>query len=147
MLLARRAYPVNRFDSFRRDMDRLFKEIEGGLSDWSPFGMRAFPPLNIWDDGHALHAEAELPGFKLDDVEITVMGKELTIKGKRHVAAGEKTTYHRRERMTGEFSRTVTLPVDIDSGKVEAALKDGVLTIVLPKAETARARKIEVKSA
>jgi HSP20 family protein len=73
------------------------------------------------------------------------MGDELTIKGHRKPMAGEKLTYHRQERGTGEFTRLLTLPVEIDADTVEAVLQDGVLTITLPKEEAAKPRQIEVK--
>jgi HSP20 family protein len=128
-------------------MDRLFKDFQNGFGDLWPLDERALPALNIWDDGQRLHAEAEVPGFKMDDIEVSVMGNQLTIKGHRGFETQEGTTFHRRERRTGEFTRSLTLPVDVDPDKVEATLADGVLTVVMPKAEAALARKIAVKKA
>jgi HSP20 family protein len=71
----------------------------------------------------------------------------LTVKGRREFSTEEGTVFHRRERRTGEFTRTLTLPVDVDPDKVEATLKDGVLTVVMPKSKAALARKIAVKPA
>ena len=88
---------------------------------------------------------SEIPGVTQEDLEILVVGNELTIKGRRGTAEEEDASYHRRERGTGEFSRTVTLPVDIKAEAVDATLKDGVLTLSLPKADEARPRKITVK--
>jgi HSP20 family protein len=147
MFLARRGFPITRFDTFRRNLDQLFKEFQSGFGDTWPLDQRAFPALNIWDDGQKLYAEAELPGFSMDDIEVSVMGSQLTVKGRREFRKEEGTTYHRRERYTGEFTRSLTLPTDVDPDKVEASLKDGVLTVVMPKAETAKARKIKVKTA
>jgi HSP20 family protein len=93
-----------------------------------------------------LHAEAELPGVSMEDIEVMVVGNELTIRGQRRPRPADNVNFHRRERGTGEFSRTVTLPFDIDQNKVEAILKNGILTVVLPKAETAKPRKIKVRS-
>ena len=104
-----------------------------------------YPPLNLWDDGESFHAEAELPGFKIEDIELSVAGGELQISGKRAIEAKEGWTLHRQERAAGEFSRTITFPAEIDADKVQAALHDGVLSIVLPKAPSAKPRKIEVK--
>lgn len=104
-----------------------------------------YPTLNIWDDGERFHAEAELPGFKIEDVELVVAGSQVQIRGRRTFEAKEGWTLHRRERASGEFSRTVTFPAEIHADKVQAALKDGVLSITLPKAPSAKPRKIEVK--
>ena len=104
-----------------------------------------YPPLNLWDDGESFHAEAELPGFKIEDIELSVAGCEFQICGKRAIQAKEGWTLHRQERADGEFSRTITFPAEIDADKVQAALRDGVLSVTLPKAPSAKPRKIEVK--
>lgn len=91
--------------------------------------------------------EADVPGFKMEDLEVSVVADQLTIKGRREFPTEEGTTFHRRERRAGEFTRTLTLPAEVDADKIEATLKNGVLTVVMPKAEAARTRKITVKSA
>jgi HSP20 family protein len=83
----------------------------------------------------------------MKDLEILIQGNELTIKGRRQTIDGDDVQYHRRERGTGEFARFVTLPMEVNAEQVEATLKDGVLTIVMPKSAMARARKITVKTA
>lgn len=132
--------------TFGRQLDRLFQEAfdEVGVPTFGPGG---FPALNVWDDGDNLNAEAEVPGMKLEDIEIYVVGNELSLKGQRVIDRGENDTFHRRERFTGRFERSVTLPVKVDAENVKATLRDGVLSIALPKAPEARARKIEVRSA
>ena len=82
----------------------------------------------------------------MEDVEVNVVGDELSVKGQRKPAKGENLTYHRQERETGEFSRFLTLPTAVNAEKVEAVLRDGVLTITLPKAEGAKPKRIEVKT-
>jgi len=104
-----------------------------------------YPTLNVWDDGERFHAEAELPGFKIEDVELFVAGPQVQIRGRRTFEPREGWTFHRRERASGEFSRTVTFPAEIDADTVQAALKDGILSVTLPKAPSAKPRKIEVK--
>ena len=84
--------------------------------------------------------------MRLEDLEVLVHGHELTIKGHRKPVDGEKAIYHRRERTLGEFSRFLTLPVEIDADAVEADLKDGVLTVIMPKAARAKARRIAVQA-
>jgi HSP20 family protein len=107
---------------------------------------RSFPAVNVWENEEMLFAEAEVPGLKLDDLEISVTGNELSIKGQRREEEQEGVTYHRRERGTGSFRGVVRLPVDVDVNKVEARLANGVLTIELPKAPSAKPRKIELKA-
>jgi HSP20 family protein len=131
----------------RREMDRLFNGFLGPEQFNPASGPRAFPALNVWEDSECLFAEAEVPGLNMKDLEILIQGNELTIKGQRQTIGGEDVQYHRRERGTGEFARFVTLPMEVNADKVEATLKDGVLTIMMPKTEVARARKIAVKTA
>jgi HSP20 family protein len=106
---------------------------------------RVFPALNVWEDGDRFYAEAEVPGVKMDDMEIYASGNELTVRGQRKPLEDNEVTYHRQERGGGEFSRVITLPAEVNADKVEATLKNGVLTVMLPKAEAARMRKIQVK--
>jgi len=143
---------MNRWDPFhqlRDEMSRLLDDFSQtaplvGRLGWRPAGV--FPALNVWEDEQCLYAEAELPGFRMEDLEVSVAGNELSIKGERKNEHQEKGAYHRRERAAGLFNRVLRLPVDIDAGKVEATLKDGVLFITLPKAEQAKPRKVQVKA-
>jgi len=105
-----------------------------------------FPALNVWADDENLFVEAEIPGVKAEDLETYAVGKELTIKGRRFLPSDGNQTFHRQERGNGEFTRILTLPVDVETEKVHAALRDGVLTLTLPKAKAAKPRKIEVKA-
>lgn len=137
--------PRSAFTELRREMDRLFDGYLG--SNGHRLRPAAYPALNVWEHEDDLYAEAELPGVPMEDLEIYVVGNELTIKGQRKCACDDGAACHRQERGAGPFSRTLTLPVDIDPNKVEASLTGGVLTIKLPKAEAARPKKIEVKTA
>jgi HSP20 family protein len=109
------------------------------------FGQPAFPAINVWESENALHAELELPGLSMQDLEVSVKDSELSIKGEFKDKAAKGATYHRRERSQGSFQRVLRLPVGVDADKVEARLENGVLSIDLPKAEAAKARKIEIK--
>jgi HSP20 family protein len=135
----------------RDEMDRLFEQFFGDyepFQTWDPFSLRRFPALNLWQTDDNVLVEAELPGLTEKDIDVTVNGSELTIKGERPVLESrEGTTVHRHERGTGAFNRVIHLPVDIDEEKVEATCDSGVLTITLPKAPVARARHIPVKTA
>ena len=147
MFLTRTRLPMSPFHTLRRDFERLFDELNGSVSNGRWSNARPFPALNVWEDGDHLYAEAEVPGFRMKDLEILVHGNELTIKGRRGFEISDDHVFHRRERGVGEFTRVLTLPVEADADRVKAALKDGVLTVTLPKAQHARARKIEVKAA
>jgi HSP20 family protein len=135
------ANPVHRL---REEMDHLFDNIFGAATAGLTYA-RGYPALNVWEDDGNLYAEAEVPGLTMDNLEVFVVGDELTIKGERK-QADSNATYHRRERGVGQFSRTLRLPMPIDADKVEASLKDGVLSVRMPKAEAARPRKIEVRT-
>lgn len=140
-------YPVNRL---RGEMERLFDEFSRefpSIGRVAGLHGRGFPSINVWEDAQALRVEAEVPGMKMEDLEVTVMGNELTLKGRRGNGTPQDVTYHRRERGTGEFSRTIRLLVNVAPDKVVASLVDGVLTVTLPKAEEAKPRKIEVRVA
>jgi HSP20 family protein len=138
--------PPNRVDELRRDLDRLFNAFDAGLPRRAFARATGYPAMNIWDAGDRLCVEAELPGVNKDDLEILAVGNELTIKGKRGPVEGQ-WTYHRHERGVGEFARSITLPSEVDAGRVEAVMNDGVLRIHLPKAEAAKPRQITVKTA
>ena len=129
-------------ETFRHDMNNWFSDVFENTG----YQARTFPGLNIWESNDVLYAEAELPGVPMEDIEVMVVGNELTIRGQRRPQASENVNYHRCERGTGEFSRTMTLPYDIEQGKVEATLKDGILTVVMPKVEAAKPRKIQVRA-
>lgn len=106
----------------------------------------SYPAINIWQDDQQMLLEAELPGMALEDLEIYVDGdNRLTIKGNRKFNEVNTGTWHRRERIHGEFRRTIELPQQVDPNKVEASLKNGILTVQLPKRDEVKPRKIEVK--
>lgn len=135
---------------FQRDMEREMERIFGrwgvGARPW-PALAAAYPLLNMWEDDNHLYAEAELPGIKLEDLEIYVTGEDqLTIKGTRPAAEMEKGTWHRQERGVGTFSRPLTLPIGVDPAKVEARLENGVLTIQMAKTAAAKPKYITVKA-
>jgi HSP20 family protein len=119
---------TNRMDWLREEMEPTF-----------------FPPLNVWEEGETLKVEVEIPGVKLEDVEVSFDNGELTLKGAKKVEFKESSTLHRRERAAGAFTRTLTVPWEIKADEVTADLKDGILTITLPKAEAAKPRKVAVK--
>lgn len=137
--------PLGLMEQWKQEMDRLFSDFTGRTVTSHRAGV--FPPLNVSEDSEKLYVSSELPGIEPDDIEIHVEGDTLTLRGERKLPeAGEGVNYHRREREGGRFRRIVTLPVRIDPDGVEAAFKNGVLNIVLPKAAEARARQIKVRT-
>jgi len=132
-------------DRMRRQMDLLNRGLTGGLFREPVAGV--FPLMNVTEDNDNYYIRAELPGIKTDDLDISVSGESLTISGERKIPAEDETaTYHRRERDAGKFSRIISLPGQVDTGKVEARSADGILTVVLPKAEAAKPRQITIKA-
>ncbi len=132
--------------SLWRDVARLQEEMNSLLSRSlsTPAG---FPAVNLWTGEDSAIVTAELPGVVLDDLDITVVGDTLTIRGNRNRdEVGEGATYHRRERGFGRFIRVVQLPFRVESEQVEATFKNGVLSIILPRAFADRPRKIQVSN-
>jgi HSP20 family protein len=108
----------------------------------------SFPALNIWSNEDELIITAEVPGINPEDLDISVVGDNLTLKGERKAEEmDENARYHRQERGYGSFSRTVQLPFPVDIDKVDANFTNGVLEITMPRAEADKPRKIAVKSA
>jgi HSP20 family protein len=106
-----------------------------------------FPLVNIWIDGNEAVLTTEIPGIDAKDVEISIAGKSVSLRGSRKPEAeGEGETYHRRERWYGQFSKTVELPFSIEADAVEARFQKGVLRVMLPKAQAEKPRTIKVKS-
>lgn len=134
--------------ALQQEMNRLFESFFGdtfvepfrGVGGWNP-------AVDIAETEDAMLVKAELPGLEPDDVSITLTGDVLTIKGEKKHEKEEKTKdYHRVERSYGSFERSVQLPASIKADKVEATFKSGVLTIVLPKAEEAKARTVKINA-
>ena len=133
------------FPNVRTELDRFFDAF--ALPSILPTAAaRAFPALNLWEEDDNLIIEGEVPGLKMDDLYIVIQGHELTVRGNRRPVRDSDATYLRRERGTGEFVRYLTLPCEVDADKVAATLRDGVLTIRMPKSERAKARKIQVRA-
>jgi len=127
---------TDRLGQLRNELDQIFE---------GPRQEDLYPALNVWEDEDSYTAEAELPGFRLEDVEVNVRGSELSISGERKPEEKEGMTWHRRERGFGKFHRALEFPLPVDAEKVQASLKNGVLTVTLPKAEAAKPRKIQVR--
>ena len=132
------------FNRLRQEINHLFNLLSPG-SD--PFFSRVYPAINLTEEGDHLYARAELPSVNPESLDISVIEGKLMIRGERKIEEeDQKASYHRREREAGIFRRTISLPMKMDSGKVSASMKNGVLTITLPKSEEAIPRKITVKT-
>jgi HSP20 family protein len=136
-----------RWDPFRelqREVGRLFE----GLDPFQlPRHVRQYPPINVYDAGEVYVLSAQLPGGSPEEVELTITGETLTMRGERKRPEGVKDdSYRRLERPVGRWSRTVTLPDRVDSAQVSASFNNGILTVNLPKAESAKPRHISVTS-
>ena len=137
--------PFEELERIRRRMDRLSEGLTGGLLRRPVAGV--FPLVNVTQDSHSYYCRAELPGMKAEDLDIAVTGNSLSIAGERKITDEDKNAnYHRREREAGKFSRMISLSDQVDTAKVEARCVDGVLTVALPKAESAKPRQITIKA-
>ena len=116
-------------------------------SDWlhsSPSGTGSYPPLNVFRKGDDLAVIAEVPGVDKSNLEVQVKGNTLRIAGVKSVKYPEGASLHRRERLAGRFDRAVTLPVAIEEDSVRAECRDGILVVLLPRAERDKPRSVKV---
>lgn len=104
-----------------------------------------FPPVNIFEKGGDLVLVAELPGIKKEDLQLQVKGNTLRLAGERTINYGENISYHRSERNSTKFDRTLKLPINIETDQVKAEYKDGILVISLPRAESDKPRQIAIQ--
>jgi HSP20 family protein len=117
-------------------------------SDWlrdATTSRGPFPPINVFQQGEDLLAIIELPGVNKGDLELQAKENVIRISGKKTVKYKEGVSIHRRERVSGEFDRTLTIPVQIDPDGIKAEYHDGVLALFLPRAENDKPRSIKVK--
>ena len=132
--------------SLRDELQDVFSNFFGDenlLATWNAW----VPSLDLSETDGGLEVRMDVPGVKAEDVEVQMNGTTLTVTGKRSEEKEEKgKTFHRMERSYGEFTRSVTLPCEVKEDKVEAQIRDGVLTIRLQKCDEAKTRKIKVHS-
>jgi HSP20 family protein len=137
--------PFEELENLQRQMDSLTRGRTRGI--WGEPWTGVFPLVNVTEDSDSYYVRAELPGITSDDLSISVTGDSLTISGERKMAAeDENATYHRKEREAGTFSRIIALAGQIDTDKVEARSRDGILTVVLPKAAATKPKQITIKT-
>ncbi len=131
--------------TFRREFDDLLQRFFGAeRPDWLS-GRGFSPAVDISENDSEVLVKAELPGIDQKDIEVSLSGDVLTIKGEKREEKEEKgENIHRVERSYGSFSRAFTLPCEVKSEAVEAKFKDGVLSLKLPKSETSKKKSIKI---
>ena len=139
--------PLRGLTAMQDQVNRVFTEFYRGADDDVMRRGLWVPPVDIYEtDAHELVIKAELPAVRKEDIEITVDNHTLTLKGEKRADETLKDDQcHRVERVYGSFSRSFSLPPKVVTGKVEAAYKDGVLTITLQMKEEAKPKQIQVK--
>ena len=133
--------PFSALFDFQRALD------SSRLSDWfgrGTTGSGTFPAINVFEKGDDCVIVAELPGVEKSDIAIEVKGRQIRISGKKEISYGDNVSFHRRERRSGRFDRTLTMPIQIDAEHVKAEYQDGVLAVFLPRAEADRPRSVNI---
>ena len=139
-----RRNPFVEMERMRREMEQLSASLFGS-SGTRPASSGVFPALNLTEDSKTYYVRAELPGIKIEDIDIQVHGHNLMISGERKIhQAGENVRYHRREREAGKFSKVIGLPCEMNGENVSAKLVNGVLTVSIVKPEVVKPKKITV---
>jgi HSP20 family protein len=135
---------LDRWSNLRDELNSLFDlpfltnlDRQDLFSGWSP-------TLDLYQNNDNLVAVIELPGMRKEDIEISLHDGTLTIAGERKSSSSNGEKAERTERYVGSFRRSVSLPARVDSGKVSATYRDGILTVTLPKAEEAKPKRIDV---
>jgi HSP20 family protein len=136
---------------FADPFDTLFnlqKSLDARIaSDWLEDQTAArgpFPPINVFQQGDNILAIVELPGVDKNDLQIQAKENTLRISGKKAANLPEGVSVHRRERVFGEFDRTLSLPVQLDPDGIKAEYKDGILALFLPRSERDKPRTIKI---
>ena len=135
--------PVEELYRLRQQMEQMH---ESAAVPHQREAAGVLPLINLTESKDNYYVRAELPGVKGDELDIQVTANNLAISGERKIAAEEEgARYHRREREAGTFSRMIGLPDEVDTDKVDAKLENGILTVVISKAEIAKPKQITVK--
>jgi HSP20 family protein len=139
------------FASFNDPFEALFglqRALDARIaSDWMGRGTAAsgsFPPINIFQKGDDFVALVELPGIDKNNLEIEAKENTIRIRGRKAIAYGEQASIHRRERISGVFDRTLSVPIRIEPGGIKAEYRDGMLALFVPRAQADKPRSIKV---
>jgi HSP20 family protein len=136
------ADPFDTLLSLQRELEARF------ASDWLhdlTTSRGPYPPINVFQQGDDMLAILELPGVDKNDLQIQAQANTIRICGKKRVDYSNEASVHRRERVSGEFDRTLSLPVEVDPSGIKAEYRDGLLALFLPRAESDKPHSIKVK--
>jgi HSP20 family protein len=139
--------PFERLWDVRREMDRLFEGYETGAQNGDTLWV---PPMDVVETGEEILCHVEVPGMSRNDIDIRIEGNIVTIAGEKKFErnpAGKSEGFSHFERRYGRFERSFTIPQTVESDRVKARYDNGVLTVVLPKAERSKPRRVEVEGA
>lgn len=135
---------LNRLSNLREEIEQLFESPFGkGTAELEFFGWT--PALDVYENKDGFIVRVELPGMKKDDIQLSLHENCLTVSGERRYDEKNGAEPSRAERFFGRFQRTFTLPKAVQSDKVQAQYRDGILTVTLPKTEESKPKQIEVK--
>jgi HSP20 family protein len=137
--------PLRHMMSFRDEMDKVLDDFYGRMrpatetyeGDW-------LPAMDMKETDNEVTASIELPGLSRDDIKVSVKNDMLTVSGEKKETVDDKDNVHRVERSYGYFKRSIVLPAEVDSEKVKATFKDGVLKVTLPKTESKKIKEIPI---
>lgn len=147
--------PFEEMEALRREVDRAFADFGRGenplykVSFLPGIGPRRYPLINLSEDKDKLYVEALTPGVDPKSLNVSVMQNRLTVSGEKSPISSDvkPEAFHRNERASGKFLRTLDLPVEVDESSVKAEYKNGLLHVTIPKAEKAKPRQITVSVA
>lgn len=131
--------PFREMQSLHRQMDRLISQAMGG-------GGAGFPAMNVYGSEDGVAITAEMPGVTKEDLELSVHRDIITLKGERKSQLDDGASWHRRERGSGRFTRTLSLPFAVDPEHVEASLSEGILKLSLRRPEEDKPRRIQINA-
>jgi HSP20 family protein len=137
--------PLREMVTYNQMMDHLFDEFLGRRP--ANYGIVGIPEVDMYQTDDDVVVKATLPGVKAEDINISVTGDGLTIRGEiKEEKVTDKANYHLHERRSGTFARSITLPTSVVSDKAQAVFEDGVLNLTLPKAEEVKPKSITIKA-
>jgi HSP20 family protein len=134
-------HPLDALFDLQRSLEA---RLDSNWLDGSTAGTGAFPPINVFQQGDNLLAVLEVPGVDKSDLEIQAKGNAIRISGKKAISYPEGVSVHRRERSAGRFDRTLTVPMQIDADAIKAEYRDGVLALLIPRAESDKPRTVPI---
>jgi HSP20 family protein len=139
--------PFSEIQTLRQQLDRMFDDVRPWRLVSGGNGEAAYFPVDLYESAEEVVVKASLPGVKPEDIDISVTGNVLTLRGEAKEEKEEKgETWYRRERRFGSFHRQFQLPTEVDASKAQAVFEHGVLRLTLPKAEAAKPKTIKVEA-